>query len=156
MQHENYVWNLDRAHFVSSMNPLFFENSANLIQKFSTEPAIHIVSKYDNILPFLAKKYSAMPFSELAKFLSTPRELALSIEKIRQDRPLYLFVDTDIERDYTMDVLDPRIPPHLNNLQWFSVKRVKWQELLQKVFMAVKDDYEPVEQGMLISVYRRK
>jgi hypothetical protein len=156
MQHENYVWNMDRAHFVSSMNPQYFENSSDLIKKYSTEPAIHIISKYDNILPFLAKKYSAMPFFELSKFLSNPRELALTIEKIRQDRPLYLFVDTDIERDYTMDVLDPRIPQHLNSLQWFSVKRVKGHELLQKVFMAVKDDYEPVEQGMLISVYRRK
>ena len=154
-QHENHEWNLERAHFISSMNPQLFESSANLIQKYSKDPGIHIISKYDAILPFLAKRYSAMPFFELSKFFTTPHELTLSIEKIRNDRPIYLFVDTDIKREYTLDVLDPRIL-YVNNFRDFSVSRVKQLELLQKVFLAVQDDYELVEQGLLISVYKRK
>ena len=96
-----------------------------------------------------------MPFFELSKFFTTPRELELSINKIRQDRPQYLFVDADIERDFSMDVIDPRVL-YVNHLQALSVVRVKQLELLKKVFLAVKDDYELVEQGMLLSVYRRK
>jgi hypothetical protein len=154
-QHEKYVWKLERANFISSMNPRYFESSMKLIQKYSIEPAIHIVSKYDAILPFLAKKYSAMPFFELSKFFVTPRELALSIERIQQDRPEYLFVDADIKRDFTIDIVDP----HALNLSYFhglSVQRVKRLELLQQVFEAVQADYELVEQGALISVYKRK
>jgi len=154
-QHENHEWKLERARFVSSMSPQPFESAANLIQKYSKEPAIHIISEYDAIVPFLAKKYSAMPFFELSKFFTTPIEHALSIETIQQDRPMYLFVDTDIERNYTMDVLDPRAL-YVTNFQPFSVARVKRLELLQKVFFAVQDDYELVEQGLLISVYKRK
>ncbi|MEI6102252.1 MAG: hypothetical protein WCP73_10465, partial [Eubacteriales bacterium] len=145
-QHENYEWKLERAHFVSSMNPKVFEDSADLIRKYSTTPAIHILSKYDAILPFVAKKYSAMPFFEMSKFFVSPRELALSVEKIRQDRPDYLFVDTNISYDFTVDVVDPRAfrAHYMNHLQGLSVMRAKQLELLKQVFEAVQDDYELV------------
>ena len=74
----------------------------------------------------------------------------MSIEKIQLDRPLYLFVDSDIERNFAVDVIDPRISFAVP-LQGFSVLRVKELQLLQQVFLAVKDDYELVEQGLLIS-----
>ena len=154
-KHESYVWEMERARFVASMQPELFENSVHLIKKHSSSNAIHIISKYDAIVPFLAKKYSAMPFFELSKFFTTPRELELSIEALRKDSPQILYVDNDIERDYTIDVMDPRVLL-INHLQPFSVVRAKQFELLKKVFVTVKGDYELVEQGALISVYRRK
>ena len=153
--HENHMWNLDRASFVSSMNPQLFDHSANLIRKYSSSPAIYIISQYDAILPFLAQKYSAMPFFELSKFFLTPRELAQSIETIQQGQPGYLFVDTAIKREFALDAIDSRAL-YVNNLHGLSVERVKRMELLRQVFLAVQDDYELVEQGLLISVYKRK
>ena len=96
-----------------------------------------------------------MPFFELSKFFVSPRELALAIDKIQKDRPENLFVDTDIKREFAMDVIDSRVL-YVNHLHELSVARVMRLELLRQVFEAVESDYELVEKGLLISVYKRK
>jgi hypothetical protein len=152
--HQNYQWNLDRAKFVSTMDPRYFEDSVAIIQRYSSGPAIHIVSKYDNFVPFLARKYSAMPYFELTKFLLSPRETAECIQRLKQDRPQILFVDTDIERDFAADIVHRHAP--LGGLNGVSRYHVEQMRSLQRVFAAVKSDYMLVEQGLLISVYQRK
>ena len=152
--HQIYEWNLDRAKLTSTMDPRYFQNGVELIQKYSQGPKIHIISKYDNFLPFLAGRYSAMPYFEMSKFLISPRETALCVERLLTDRPEYLFVDTDIRRDYVVDMVH-RFSPWAG-LNSISRYRVAQMQLMQKVFATVQDQYELVEQGLILSVYKRR
>ena len=137
------------------MNPFYFTDSIFLIHEYEpSENAIHLISKYDDLVPFLAGKYSAMPFFDLQWFLLSPKEVALSVERIKKNKPQYLFVDTDIERDFNGEIL-------LGGLQSIgfpgeeSLHRVQRLHLLQEVFRAVKKDYVPVKEGVLLTVYKR-
>ena len=152
--HQVYEWELERAKFTSTMDPRYFQNGVELIQKYSKGPGIHIISKYDNFLPFLAGRYSAMPYFEMSKFLISPRETAKCVERLLADRPEYLFVDTDIRRDYAADLVH-RFSP-LGALHGYSRYRVAQMQLMQKVFATVQDQYELVEQGLILSVYKRR
>ncbi len=152
--HQSYDWNLDRAQFTSTMDPHYFQNGVELIQKYSQGSSVHIISKYDNFLPFLAGRYSAMPYFEMSKFLMSPKETALCVERLMTDRPEYLFVDTDIRRDYAADMVH-RFSP-LGALNRHSRYRVAQMHLMQKVFATVQDQYELLEQGLILSVYKRR
>ena len=152
--HQIYEWDLDRAKLTSTMDPRYFQNGVELIQKYSQGPSIHVISKYDNFLPFLAGRYSAMPYFEMSKFLISPRETALCVERLLTDRPEYLFVDTDIRRDYAADMVH-RFSP-LGTLNGYSRYRVAQMQLMQKVFATVQEQYELVEQGLILSVYKRR
>ncbi len=154
--HRTYKWNLERAQFRSTMDPKYFTDSVSLIQHYATtEKGIHIISKYDNVLPFLANKYSAMPFFDVQWFLLTNKEVRLCIERIQNQKPSYLFVDTDIERSLNGEIVAAGIPL-VSEREGESLLRVQRLNLLKDVFAAVKDDYEPVEKGLLLSVYKRK
>jgi hypothetical protein len=153
--HKIYDWELETARFRSTMNPSYFADSISLIHEYEpSHNAIYLISKYDNFVPFLAKRYSAMPFFDLQWFLLSPKEVALSIERITQNRPQYLFVDTDIERDFNGEIL-------LGGLQSIgfpgeeSLQRVQRLHLLNDIFTAVKDDYTLVKKGVLLTVYKR-
>ncbi len=152
--HQVYEWDLDRAKFTSTMDSRYFQNGVVLIQKYSQDPKIHIISKYDNFLPFLAGRYSAMPYFEMSKFLISPRETALCVERLLTDRPEYLFVDTDIRRDFAVDMVHRFSPwSGLNPLSRYHVAQM---QQMQKVFATVQDQYELVEQGLILSVYKRR
>ena len=152
--HKTHDWNLETAHFRSTMDPMYFTDSISLIQEYESSNAIHLISRYDNFVPFLAGKYSAMPFFDLQWFLLSPKEVALSVERIKNNKPQYLFVDTDIERDFNGEIL-------LSGLQSIgfpgeeSLQRVQRLHLLQQVFQAVKKEYVPVKEGILLTVYKR-
>ncbi len=104
--HQVYRWDLPTARFSSTMDPEPFEAAVRLIKKYAAAgPAVHIVSKYDNFLPILAGKYSAMPFFDVPWFLLTPKENAACVDRIERDRPEYLFVDSDIDRSLNGEVL---------------------------------------------------
>jgi len=95
-----------------------------------------------------------MAFFDLQWFLLSPKEVALSVERIKNNKPQYLFVDTDIERDFNGEIL-------LSGLQSIgfpgeeSLQRVQRLHLLQQVFQAVKKEYVPVKEGILLTVYKR-
>ena len=152
--HQVYEWDLERAKFSSTMEPRYFQNGVELIQKYSQDSKIHIISKYDNFLPFLAGRYSAMPYFEMSKFLISPRETSLCVESLLTDRPEYLFVDTDIRRNYAVDMVH-RFSP-FGALNPHSRSRIAQMQLMQKVFATVQDQYELVEQGLILSVYKRR
>ena len=154
--HRTYEWNLERAQFRSTMNPKDFLDSVSLIQQYAnSENGIYIISKYDNVLPFLAKKYSAMPFFDVQWVLLTEHEVNLCIERIKAMKPPHLFVDTDIERNLNGEII--RIPiPMLGDLGYEPLSRVQRLNLLKDVFASVKDDYEIEKSGVLLTVYRRK
>ena len=154
--HKTYDWDLDTAKFRSTMNPAYFVDSISLIQAYApSDNAIYLISKYDNFLPFLAKKYSAMPFFDLQWFLLTDKEVNLCIERIQTQKPQYLFVDTDIERDLKGEIVTAELRL-ISGPGGESLMRVQRLNLLKDIFLAVKEDYVPVKQGGLLMVYQRK
>ncbi len=152
--HKTYEWNFDNAQFLSTMDPKYFINGANLIKEYSEDKGIYILSKYDNILPFLAKRYSAMPYFEVSNFLVTQSEIQECVDVIIKNKPTYLFVDTDIERNLNTDIINKAVP-ELSYLHDESVWRVQRLNLLKDLFNAVHGDYRLIERGYLISVYKR-
>ena len=154
--HRTYEWNLERAQFRSTMDPKYFVESVSLIQQYAdSENGIYIISKYDNVLPFLAKKYSAMPFFDVQWFLLTDKEVRLCIERIQNGKPPYLFVDRDMERNLNGEISVAEIP-FVDSAGGESLLRVQRLNLLKDVFAAVKDDYELEMSRGLLTVYKRK
>ena len=154
--HKTYEWNMDRAHIISTMNPVYFQDGVDLIQKYSKgQNGIYIVSEYDNFLPFLAHKYSLMPFFDLKWYLITPKELDKSIKTLENKKPEYLFVDTGIDRDLSNEIIDSKLPK-IGYLHEESVWRAQRLKLLNVVFQGVASEYQLIEKGHLISVYKRK
>lgn len=153
--HPTFQWELGRARFKSTMDPALFSEAVGQLRKHSTDRnAVHIISKYDAILPFLAGKYSAMPFFELSWFLVTEREVRRCVDEIRASRPELLFVDSDIERSLNGEIVPPA-HPIFGTYHDESLQRVQRLSKLKRVFDAVKADYEPLEPGGLLTVYKR-
>ena len=153
-QHKVYTWNFDRARLITTINPEPIRQSMELIKKYSPEDkGIYIISKYDNLLPFLSARYSLLPYFEMSWHFLSDAESREAVDLLRQRRPQYLFVDTDID--------------HYDEDPWESIyssesdineraSRIGRYAELYKLFQAVKDDYEKVDGGTLLSVYKRK
>ncbi|MDD2828644.1 MAG: hypothetical protein PHW18_03605 [Sulfuricurvum sp.] len=153
--HTTYTWNLEKAKFISTMNPALFENSVQLIQKYSLHNnGVYIISEYDNILPFLSSKYSLMPFFDMKWYIVTPQELHKSIATLRENKPEYLFVDTGIDRNLNNEIIDPKFP-QIGDFNEESIWRVQRLNLLNKIFQSIASDYQLIEKGYLISVYKK-
>ncbi len=154
--HPTFNWDLKRAKFESTMDPKYFANGIALIQKHvPTERGIFILSRYDTFLPFLAEKYSAMPFFDMAWFLLTPKEVGMAVDRIRQAKPETLFVDNQFDRPLNVELVRPH-SPLLGSLYEETYARAGRLKVLRDVFDAIRDDYEPVEKGLLITAYRRR
>ncbi|MGE4266596.1 MAG: hypothetical protein AB7F25_04105 [Deferribacterales bacterium] len=154
--HKTYEWNMERAKITSTMNPEYFQNGVDLIKKYSdVAKGIYIVSEFDNILPFLSDKYSLMPFFDLKWYHITPKELNKSVSTLKDKRPEYIFVDTGYDRNLNNEIIDPDFPGY-KYISEESVWRVQRLNLLYSVFSSVEQDYQLVEKGALISVYKRK
>lgn len=156
--HKTYEWNLPTAKFTSTINPTYFLDSISLIQSFSPANSIYIISKYDNVLPFLAGKYSAMPYFDVPWLTIGDTETKNCIDAIKNGKPAYLFVDSDIERPYARDIINAAsiIGTTQDGLTMESVARVARLSGLKIIFDAVKDDYQPIQSAQLITVYKRK
>ncbi|MCL5261198.1 MAG: hypothetical protein M1561_05955 [Gammaproteobacteria bacterium] len=153
--HQVYQWDLPTAKFVSTMNPAYFIDSINLINEFSNGNNIYIISKYDNFIPFLAKKYSAMPYFDIPWFTASEQDIANCINAIKQNKPKYLFVDSDINRAYEKDIVNYDSSTVNYNYNE-SVMKVERLTQLKKIFNAVANDYKPLKKALLISVYERR
>lgn len=150
--HRVYSWSLPRAKFYSTMDPRLFSESTSLIKKYSAGVrAIYIISKYDNLLPFLAESYSAMPYSELAINLLTSNEVQISIAAILKARPPYIFVDSDIDAVFAHSPLYIFASKHFD----FTSKTDMLGQL-RVVFNAVKPLYRPIETSGFLTVYKRR
>jgi len=152
--HKVYDWNFDMAKFKSTMDPLYFEQSVNLIKKYQKENFLYIISKYDNILPFLSNKYSAMPYIELNSYIVTDKEFNNTVNKLTKDNPKYLFVDTDINRSLLFDTIDSK-SKYFGYLNTRSIIRSNRLSILNDVFSKIKKNYAIIEKGHLITVYKR-
>lgn len=153
--HVNFQWDFSSAQFVSTMDPIYFREGVELIQRYSNENGIYILSKYDNILPLLAKKYSAMPYFDVPMFLLSRKDIDNCINTINAAKPEYLFIDTDIERNLNSDILD-KTSLTREDLHDESVLRVRRLNLLKEIYNSIRGDYQPIEKSSLITVYKRK
>lgn len=155
--HKTFAWQFPTATIQTTMEPMYFTDSVNLIQKYSRENKIYIISKYDNFLPFLARKYSAMPFVEVATSLVSPKEINRCVNAILLNKPEYIYVDTDINRNLNGDIYNELDPVARTwGIYSESFSRVKVLNLEKQVFDGVRAQYEPVQKGLLITVYKRK
>lgn len=152
-EHKKYYWNMPTAQFYSTMDPLPFENSIKLIKKYSSDRGIYIISRFDSVLPFLAEKYSLMPFSPLYLFLVTDKEIQMASSTILVHKPQYIFIDSHIKENHRGEV--SRISDSINV---YSMSRDRYLALsnMSKVFELISAHYEPLEFGQLITVYRFK
>lgn len=153
--HVIYQWDFNRAKIKTTMNPKYFLDAVNLINKYTINNDIYIISKYDAIVPFLANKYSAMPFFELSQFLISDKEIEQAIVAIQQASPEYIFVDTDINRPLNTDIVNSRALK-IGWLHKESLWRAQRLSLLKNIFQSVEYEYEPIEKGYLITVYKKK
>ncbi len=153
--HKLYTWEFDRAHVFSTINPELIKESVNLIETYNgpNDPSIYILSKYDGLIPFLAKKYSAMLFFELTSFIFSEKESSIAVNKINFAKPEYIFVDSNIsEASY-----DPWMKVYRSDFtDRERASRLNRYAVLKNIFMAIKGDYVMVEEGSLLSVYKRK
>lgn len=155
-EHKVYYWNIPTAKFYSTMDPRPFYDAIRLINKYSDKKGIYIISKYDNSLPFFAKKYSEMPFLQTDLSIVSDKEMQIAINAILTAKPDYLFVDSDIERNRVGDTSwlnDPLLSPDIYAL---GRGRVLVLDNLSALFAAVKSSYRPIEQGQIITVYKLK
>jgi hypothetical protein len=152
-----YTWDFPTASLRTTIDPMYFKDAVNLVQKYAPDNGIYIVSKYDNIVPILSGKYSAMPFSEVGLSLVTDKEIERCAQAIELARPTYIFVDTDIARRHIGDIYDPddKVTSWLGVYD-LSRGRAMVLDNLRRVYDDVKDHYRLVERGMLISVYERR
>lgn len=154
--HTTYEWNFESAKFTSTMNPEIFKPDIELIRQHSGDSnGIFILSKYDYFLPFLATKYSAMPYFDLAWFMLTEKEINTSISSIQEAKPQFLFVDKDIKRPIGLEVI-PVESVRFGGLNEESRMRLGRLKGIRRVFEAIEKDYDLVKDGNLISVLKRK
>ena len=153
-----FEWNLPTARIRTTMDPAYLVEAVQLIQRYSPKGGpIFIISKYDNLLPFLAARYSAMPFSEVPTSLVTRREVCLCIDTLLEERPAYIFVDTDLVENPFGSGIDPKNPMILLVEEQFDLKaKLKMLEELTRVYLGVRHHYEVTEKGPLLSVVQRK
>jgi hypothetical protein len=159
--HKLFQWDFDRAHVISTIDPQPIRNAVEMIRDYSRDSkGIYIISKYDNILPFLAERYSLMPHFEMYYYLITPQERSQTIQSLEMNKPKYIFIDTDIEKYRPEHDLSLDDPWHkIYNSEWVKKERAsrygRYKELW-KIYDSIAHDYEKVKECILISVYQRK
>ena len=152
---QSYYWTLPNTFFETTMPQAPFAEAANLINKYVSGPAIYLISQYDNILPIVSDKYNKMPFVDMQWYLFTPKEFNLAVDTIKKDKPEYLFVDADIQRNFFLDIIRKETPV-IGYLYEESIWRAERLTQMQNIFKEIQNDYEPIESGELITVYKRK
>lgn len=153
---KTYEWTLPGTNFISTMDPKYFTDSVELIQKYSPqEKGIYIISQYDNFLPFISGRYSALPVIDLQWYLITAQDMKKVIKSITDAKPEYLFAERNLDtRRFEYDIINPS--SYYAYLHEESVWRAQRMKQIQKIFRTVAKDYEPVESSTLLTVYKRK
>jgi hypothetical protein len=155
--HQVHPWSLETARFKTTMPPEGFGDSVDLIRKYAAaDGGIYMISKYDYMLPVLARKYSRMEYPNLAYFLVTTREVDHINRQLETERPRFIFVDSDVMLDGQLWTVNNFMT--LSDPSLFYENRLRLSRLneLKKIFLNVQDRYRLVEKGPLISVYERR
>lgn len=154
LTHKVYDWTFKNALFKTTMEPDLFQQSIDLIHKYEKHSGIYLVSKYDAVIPVLSHTYNLVPAVSVALDLISRRELERMLAVIRKNKPQYLFIDTDISRNYNNDIFHANDPLARKGVYMESLGRASIMDNLQNLYLQVKDSYDPVEVGNLITVYK--
>jgi hypothetical protein len=146
--HKTYKWDMPKTGFFSTIDPTPFRNSVALIQKYEPSNKIYMISKYDNLLAILSQRYSGFPFFELRSTIITHDDYNM-IKNIINSKANILFVDNDIEKDFTQELNSTK---NQEDIQ----QRIPKLKVLKNLYIDVKNNYTLIEKGELISVYKRK
>lgn len=155
--HVTYRWDLQRARgMLTKIDPELFADSVEKIQHHATGNQIAMLSKYDSMLSILASKYTSLPFFELRSMIVTKEEYRRVREQLASSE--LLFVDNDIDRDFDAEMNRMtvwNIEPSL--FVEHREQRIPKLKVLRNLYRdVVKDNYELIDRGRLVSVYRRK
>jgi hypothetical protein len=154
-EHMVFNWNFERAKLITTIDPEPIQEAISLIQKYYFVPdsGIYIISKYDNLIPFLAKRYSLMPHFSMSGYLLNEQVTSKTISLIINNRPEYIFVDSDIE----LKPFDPW-SSMFNDEGARGERESRFGRYLElrKIFDAVKDGYVSLESSEILTVYKRK
>ncbi len=146
-------WQNHRVKIKTSISEQYFMNAAKLIQKYSPiDSGITIFSKYDNIIPFMAKRYSNSKYSDLQWMLVGEKEFNEVLAEVRNNKPKIIFTDTDIEREFEGDYY----PFLTNTFKHEAIMRIARLNKIKQLFLEIKDNYTKVTSGKLITVWERK
>lgn len=157
--HQVFAWPFKNMEIRSTMDPSLFASSASMIDKWSSAPGIYVLSEFDTLLTWLSGHYSLMPHFDLMSYISGPVPLQDVIRLLKARKPEILFVDSCIECNYVAmrsgreSVLSISLSKDLYGRIAEKIDRLS---RMQDAFRAIESDYELVERGPLISVYRRK
>ena len=153
--HKTYKWDMARANLITTIDTDLIREGINLIHKFDEgKKGIYIISKYDNLIPFLAERYSLMPYFEMNWHLFTDREVNDAIDRIRTGQPQYIFVDTNFDQETITDPWSKIYTNYQDKKERTS--RIGRYNELKKIFTDIKADYAHVETGKLLTVYKKK
>ena len=154
--HVVHNWDFKFARFQTTMMPQLFEETLHLIEKYTPNSAMYLISKYDDILPVLTHRYNALPAVNVALDLISSRDTQRCLQAITLHKPQYVFVDTDIHRDLSNEIISPNSDWRLPNQYEISFGRVMAIKNMRTLFDAIQADYILLEKGALLSVYQRK
>lgn len=147
--HPIYHWTIPNSNFDSDMNPIYFEDSIKLLQKYSQGNKIYMISEYDNFLPLLANKYNAFPYIDLQWYLTENEDYNVVKDQLLTDKPKYILVDKILTTDKLESVVNERFYT-LSLMKYYNLKT------LQKLFNEVSSNYKPIASSYLLTVYERK
>jgi len=152
--HVVHDWRFSRARVESTADPKPYAEAVELVERYEpSAPGIWVISVLDNIIPFLADRYSAMPYFDLSWFLLTNKEFALVESAVKEARPRHLFVDHDITFDHSGEVVDPAIREDDGYIRSESVLRIRRLQVMQALFKKVSVGYKKVAESILWDVY---
>ena len=152
--HWNYDWDFGRASLVSTIDPRPLKEGLSLVARYSSESekGIYLLSKYDNLIPFLSGKYNRLPFFEMTWYLIREKTGLQVAAQLEREKPEYIFADSDITDEkldrWTRAYGEDPIIKKENDSRLGRLKELK------KIFRAVSPYYILVEKGPLLSVYR--
>jgi hypothetical protein len=153
--HDLYSWDLPKAKIQTTIDPKVMTKSIELIEKYSqNQKSISIISKYDNLLPFLADRYSLMSNFNLGAELFTQKEISQNVNILLQNRPKFLFVDSDFSNGEFVDLYSRLYSGVVMEAERTS-RLAKYRDL-SNIANAVLPGYRLLEKGQLLSVYERK
>lgn len=154
--HVVYDWQLKNASFKSTMEPELFQQSAALINQYEQHKNVYLISKYDSLLTILADKYNAIPTVNLALDLITTKDIQRFYDAVTTNSPQYIFMDTDIARNFNGDIFHPKDPAARKNNYILSLGRAGMLTNIKKLYSKLITQYEPMAKQGLLTVYRKK
>jgi MFS family permease len=155
--HKVFEWPFSNTRIRSTMDPELFIDAVGLVNRWAPGKSIYIISQFDTLITWLSGKYSLMPHFDLVSFLNGPSAHEKVLGFVGDNKPEIIFVDSCVECEssrlnFGRDGL-PFVPYVFNLLIDQNADRLA---RLGNVFDAIRDDYDLVERGMLLSVYKRK